>query len=185
MPNIKVKSEDWIKKGIELFAQGGIDALNVEKMAKLLNCTKGSFYHHFKSREDYIDQITEYYYKTRKNMLESMGELYNSPVEKLSRVLTGVFKNPRGLDFEFQLRHFAEINEKAKIALNNLERERITYVSVLLNDCGVEIPDLRAEMIYYYYLGWYQKNKFRNFSDQALISELEKLSIISGVNLSL
>ena len=185
MPKKIAASEDWIKKGIELFAQGGVDALNVEKMAKILNCTKGSFYHHFKSREDYISRIIEYYTKTRKNMLESMGSFYNSPIEKLSRVLVGVFKNPRGLDFEFQLRNFAETNEKAKISLNNLERERLTYVSVLLEDCGVENPPQRAEMIYNYYLGWYQKNKFREFSDQALIKELEKLSLISGINLSL
>ncbi|HET53915.1 MAG TPA: TetR/AcrR family transcriptional regulator [Ignavibacteria bacterium] len=185
MPNIKVNSEDWIKKGIELFSQGGIDALNVEKMATILNCTKGSFYHHFKSREDYIDQILEYYYKSRKNMLEMIGKLYNSPIEKLSRVLIGVFKNPRGLDFEFQLRKLAETNEKAKIQLNNLERERITYVSVLLNDCGTDNPQLRAEMIYHYYLGWYQRNKFKNLSDQSLLDEVTKLSIIADVNLTL
>ncbi|RJP59444.1 MAG: TetR/AcrR family transcriptional regulator [Ignavibacteriales bacterium] len=185
MPNIKVKSEDWIKKGIELFSQGGIEALNVEKMAKILNCTKGSFYHHFKSREDYIDQILEYYYKSRKNMLDSMGKLYNNPVEKLSRVLIGVFKNPRGLDFEFQLRKLAETNEKAKIHLNNLERERITYVSVLLNDCGVDDSQLRAEMIYHYYLGWYQRNKFKSLSDQTLLDEVNKLSILTGIDLVL
>lgn len=185
MPNIKVKSEDWIKKGIELFSRGGIDALNVERMAKLLNCTKGSFYHHFKSREDYINQILDYYYKTRKNMLESMGKLYNSPVEKLSRVLTGVFKNPRGLDFEFQLRQFAETYEKAKTSLNSLERERITYVSVLLKECGVENPQFRAEMIYHYYIGWYQRNKFKKLTDQLLLEELNKLSLISAVELSL
>ena len=185
MPNIKVSSEDWIKNGIGLFSQGGIDALNVEKMAKALNCTKGSFYHHFKSREDYVNQIVEYYYKTRQNMLQSMGSLYNSPIERLSRILIGIFRNPRGLDFEFQLRKLAETNEKAKTSLNNLERERLTYVSVLLSECGTNNPEIHAEMVYYYYLGWYQKNKFRNFSDQALISELEKLSIISGVNLSL
>ena len=185
MPNIKVKSEDWIKKGIELFSHGGIDALNVEKMAKILNCTKGSFYHHFKSREDYIDQILEYYYKSRKNMLESMGNLYNSPLEKLSRVLIGVFKNPRGLDFEFQLRKLAETNEKAKIQLNNLERERITYVNVLLSDCGVDDTQLRAEMIYHFYLGWYQRNKFKTLSDQSLLEEVNKLSLIAGVDLVL
>ncbi len=185
MPNTKVKSEDWIKKGIELFSQGGIDALNVEKMANLLNCTKGSFYHHFKSREDYIDQILEYYYNSRKNMLESMGKLYNNPVEKLSRVLIGVFKNPRGLDFEFQLRKLAETNEKAKIHLNNLERERITYVSVLLNNCGTDNPQLSAEMIYHYYLGWYQRNKFKSLSGQTLYEEVNKLSLIAGVELVL
>ena len=185
MPNIKVNSEDWIKKGIELFSQGGIDALNVEKMAKQLNCTKGSFYHHFKSREDYLNQILKHYYNSRKNMLESMGKLYNNPVEKLSRVLIGVFKNPRGLDFEFQLRKLAETDEKAKSTLNELERERITYVSVLLNDCGADNPPQRAEMIYHYYLGWYQRNKFRSFSDQDLLIQLDNLSIISSINLTL
>lgn len=185
MPNIKVKSEDWIKKGIELFSQGGIDALNVEKMAKILNCTKGSFYHHFKSRENYIDQILEYYYNSRKNMLELMGSLYNSPLEKLSRVLIGVFKNPRGLDFEFQLRKLAETNGKAKIILNNLERERITYVGVLLNNCGVDNTQQRAEMIYHYYLGWYQRNKFKVLPNQTLYEEVNKLSLITGVDLIL
>ncbi len=183
MPNVKVKSEDWIKKGIELLAQGGIEALNVEKMAKSLNCTKGSFYHHFKSREDYINQILEDYYNSRKNMLENMGKLYNNPVEKLSRVLIGVFKNPRGLDFEFQLRKLAEINEKAKIYLNNLERERITYVNVLLRDCGADNPQLRAEMIYHYYIGWYQRNKFKQFTEQEIIKEISKLSILADVAL--
>ncbi len=185
MPNIKVKAEDWIKIGIDHFSYGGIDALSVEKMAKTLNCTKGSFYHHFKSRENYIDQIVEYYYQKRKNMLQSMGELYSSPIEKLSRVLIGVFRNPRGLDFEFQLRRLSESNSKAKIQLGNLERDRTTYVSVLLNDCGVDNSEQRAEMIYHYYLGWYQRNKFKSLTDQLLIEELHKLSLIAGINLTL
>ena len=41
---------DWVIAGIAALAEGGIDAVRVERLARVLRTTKGSFYWHFADR---------------------------------------------------------------------------------------------------------------------------------------
>lgn len=59
MPKIVAKKEDWIKLGYKRFADQGVSGINVEKMAKALKVNKSSFYWHFKTRKDFIEQLVD------------------------------------------------------------------------------------------------------------------------------
>jgi len=53
--------ENWIKSGYEIFAIAGAGALKVEVMAKKLNISKSSFYHHFTEMEIFMEQLLHYH----------------------------------------------------------------------------------------------------------------------------
>lgn len=46
--------EDWLKAARLALLTGGVEAVRVEKLARNLRVTKGSFYWHFKDREDLL-----------------------------------------------------------------------------------------------------------------------------------
>ncbi len=44
----------WIRAGLEALDQEGFQAVSAERLARRLNVTRGSFYHHFDSREAFV-----------------------------------------------------------------------------------------------------------------------------------
>ena len=58
--NISPK-EIWIKKGYEIFALLGQNGLKVEYLAKGVNISKSSFYHHFSDLELFMDELLNYH----------------------------------------------------------------------------------------------------------------------------
>ncbi|HCF30711.1 MAG TPA: TetR/AcrR family transcriptional regulator, partial [Cyanobacteria bacterium UBA11049] len=55
----KLGKQDWIGLGLKVLAESGVEAVRVEPLAKLLNVTKGSFYWHFKNREELLDAMLQ------------------------------------------------------------------------------------------------------------------------------
>jgi AcrR family transcriptional regulator len=48
---------DWLKAARLALLRGGVEAVRVEKLARILRVTKGSFYWHFKDREELLELL--------------------------------------------------------------------------------------------------------------------------------
>ena len=51
--------EDWIAGAWELLGDAGLEGVRVEPLAKRLGVTKGSFYWHFKDRQELLDALLD------------------------------------------------------------------------------------------------------------------------------
>jgi AcrR family transcriptional regulator len=49
--------EDWLRAARLALLRGGVDAVRVERLSRDLNVTKGSFYWHFKDREELLELL--------------------------------------------------------------------------------------------------------------------------------
>jgi AcrR family transcriptional regulator len=47
----------WFKQGFKILKTSGAADLTIINLTKKLNKTKGSFYHHFKNRDDYFEKL--------------------------------------------------------------------------------------------------------------------------------
>ena len=54
---VRLDAEAWIGAAFDALADGGIDAVRVEPLAKALDITKGSFYWHFADRRALLDAM--------------------------------------------------------------------------------------------------------------------------------
>jgi AcrR family transcriptional regulator len=50
---------DWLKAARIALLKGGVEAVRVEKLARTLHVTKGSFYWHFKDRDELLDLLLQ------------------------------------------------------------------------------------------------------------------------------
>ncbi len=50
---------DWVRAGLRVLAQSGVDAVLIPRLATDLGVTKGSFYWHFESRDDLLAGIAQ------------------------------------------------------------------------------------------------------------------------------
>ena len=53
--------KSWLDAALRALASGGIDKVRVESLAKNLGVTKGSFYWHFKDREQFLDELLNFW----------------------------------------------------------------------------------------------------------------------------
>jgi len=56
----------WIQAGYSLFAREGKTALNVDKIAKIINKSRSSFYHNFFNLEVFEEELFEYHFQQTK-----------------------------------------------------------------------------------------------------------------------
>ncbi|BBH15051.1 TetR/AcrR family transcriptional regulator [Chromobacterium haemolyticum] len=45
---------DWVEAGFDTLDKVGYEGISAESLARRLNVTRGSFYHHFRNREDFV-----------------------------------------------------------------------------------------------------------------------------------
>lgn len=49
----------WIQAGLHQLREAGFLAISGEKLARRLDVTRGSFYHHFKSMDEYVEHLLD------------------------------------------------------------------------------------------------------------------------------
>jgi len=89
----RVTRQEWLGKGLELFAVCGADGLRVEKLAKELDIAKSGFYCHFKGKDDLLDQILDHWARTYTEVITGDHELLNLPAkDRLLLAMQKVFE---------------------------------------------------------------------------------------------
>ena len=57
----RLSRDDWLEKSLEVLVAEGPSHLRIEDIAAALGVTKGSFYHHFSDRSEFVNQIVRYW----------------------------------------------------------------------------------------------------------------------------
>jgi AcrR family transcriptional regulator len=86
-----LKAEDWVEAARAAMAEGGVDAVAVEPLARRLGVTKGSFYWHFKDRRALLEATLERWEEESTEARISAGRRISDPRERLIRLGEEVF----------------------------------------------------------------------------------------------
>ncbi|WP_298264881.1 TetR/AcrR family transcriptional regulator [uncultured Lutibacter sp.] len=164
MPALKIEKTKWLKLGIEYFSIIGKQGINVEQMAKKLNCNKSSFYHHFKTKKNFLNEIIQYWYNKSMEPIITEIDSIRDPKLRFERFLILGFRDKSRKDLMFYLRKESETNSNLKQLLNEFKKTRIIYGSQLIQKLGYSESEAiqKAETLYLFYIGWYEINKSSN-----------------------
>jgi AcrR family transcriptional regulator len=151
----RLDSRDWVKAAIEQLAAAGIDSVRVEVVARNLGVTKGSFYAHFKGRDELLSQILAYW-RSRATLalIDRMNQMGASPRQRLEHLI-GLVTTTRsrwGDDAELAIRLWAKRDNRARTTLGEVDEMRMFYIVNLLVEAGVaqEQAEARAVLVYAY-----------------------------------
>ena len=70
-------------EGVKLLQKQNFSSLNIDEVCAQADLSKGAFYHHFKSKDDFNDQATKYYVN---QMMTTIQEDYITDIDPLQRV---------------------------------------------------------------------------------------------------
>jgi AcrR family transcriptional regulator len=83
----------WMETALEVLASGGSAKLRVDQIARALGVTKGSFYAHFKSREDFLLSVVKYWddeYNHRvKRIVKASGGSARDQLRRIVEIVSG------------------------------------------------------------------------------------------------
>ncbi len=166
--------QDWLMAALRAVARGGVQAVRVEVLAKELGVTKGSFYHHFSKRQALLDRMIAYWQRiATQEVIEQTNAGTDDAHERLLNLALFVFaEHPDADNIEGAVREWAASAEGVAKVVAEVDRQRIGYVTELLQAAGVptEQATHRAHLMYRALIGEYtwRRHGGASLSEEAL-----------------
>jgi len=145
---------DWIEQGLKTLAETGVETVRVEPLAKVLGVTKGSFYWHFKNREDFLEAILQEWVNWQTNsIIEQVEALGGDATTKLLYLFELAIQDDGRA--ENAIRAWATSNSKITTVLAQVDQRRLNYTKDLFLQVGFAPFEamVRARMVYYALVG--------------------------------
>ncbi len=146
--------EDWVRAATQVLVDHGIDHVRVDVLAGELNVTRGSFYWHFRDREDLLRRVLQAWREVSTVQLTQRLEVARSdPRELLADVITLPFRGRaavRAARIELAIRAWARRDPMAQQALDEADSSRIGYHEALFRALGFA-PDEAAHRAFLLY----------------------------------
>jgi AcrR family transcriptional regulator len=144
----------WIETGFDALAEGGIDAVRIDPLAKRLGVTRGSFYWHFKDREALHQAMLKSWRERASYQIYNRVERTAQPAgARLERLLALPYSSPRsarGAAIELAIRLWARRDRNAAKAVRHIDRTRLDYFTRLLQEHGLAKDEARQRALLFY-----------------------------------
>jgi AcrR family transcriptional regulator len=140
--------EAWISAAIGALSSNGVEGVRVELLARKLGITKGSFYHHFRDRDELHAAMLEHW--RRHMVIEVMEDLERiaDPRARFHRMMRLTLDDSRAdLEVELAVRLWARRDARVQAALEEVDALRIDYVMGVVVACGVPAAEARARAV--------------------------------------
>lgn len=182
----KLSADDWLLAAIAAMASGGVENVKIERLAKNLGTSKGSFYWHFKDRPDLLNQLIRYWVTNgTQAIMDASERSKQNPSDKLRSLIRVAVEDPVGsltsAQGEMAIRGWATNDPAIGKIVADTDQQRIQYVARLLQAHGHSAEDARAQsqQLYLMLLGFYAQASYATNLNadarQALLTQVEAL----------
>ncbi|MBW4550669.1 MAG: TetR/AcrR family transcriptional regulator [Aphanocapsa sp. GSE-SYN-MK-11-07L] len=146
--------QDWIQQGLKVLAEKGVEAVRVEPLAKLMQVTKGSFYWHFKNREDLLDALLQAWINQQTDRIIVQVEAAGGDAKAKLLNLFELAVQDDG-EVEIAIRAWATKNPKVAAMIAQVDQRRLDYTRDLFLRVGFTPSEaiVRARLAYYSLVG--------------------------------
>lgn len=152
---------DWVLAALGALAEGGVEAVKVERLAKALGVSKGSFYWHFKDRSDLLLALLDLWDTEFTQELIDRAASQPTPAARLRQVAREALERTMyGVDSaraEAAMQAWAGQDEQAAARLRLVEQARVGYLTGELIAAGLSAAGAgaMAKALYLSLLGLY------------------------------
>ena len=148
--------ERWTEAATEVLVDQGIDHVRVDVLARQLNVTRGSFYWHFKDREDLLRSVLQAWRaRATEQLTARLERAHDDPHEQLRDLLSLPFRGRsavRAARIELAIRAWARRDAMARAFVDEADAARIGYIAQVFSALGFGIAEARAraQLLYSY-----------------------------------
>lgn len=145
----------WIAAAFDTLVKEGIEQVRVERIAKDLGITKGSFYYHFKDRTELLDGVLDYWANEMTQTVLVHAQMFTGdPIERIYATAEEIIGEEKA-GFDPPVRAWAHNDPRAQRAVDLIDNIRLNFLIGLFSDAGFDADEaeIRARLMYYYILG--------------------------------
>jgi AcrR family transcriptional regulator len=166
----------WQKAALELLHNDGINAVTVDALATQLEITRGSFYHHFKDRNDLSKEMLDYWkQKWTVEIRDDVDALGLDGLQSLT-ALANLITHRKGAGYDIAVRAWAIHDDKAREIVKETDKIRLDFIRKQFEKIGFKGLDLenRSRLFLYYSM---TEPAFFNPPDKTINQELDKIRL--------
>ena len=144
--NSRLNKDEWLERSLTLLAHNKGN-FNIEELVKKLGVTKGSFYWHFKSRDDFIHTLLDYWENTStQNVLIEMEKYHDEDAKKRLLELMRILRNEAVCHHDIAMRNMATLNKEAAAKVLKVDKMRLHFVGNLFREIGFHGKELEVRV---------------------------------------
>ena len=128
--------EHWLKFALQQLIKKGPDSLKIIPLCEARGVTKGSFYHHFKNRQDFISQLMEHWYQTLTMAFIEQADTESDPLQRLEKLDQVIADND--IEAEMHIRAWALKEPGLSYYLARVDEQRQDYLKHCYTELGVD-----------------------------------------------
>jgi AcrR family transcriptional regulator len=151
---LPLQPSDWIEAALARLSALGVDAVRIEVLARDLGVSKGSFYWHFRDRQDLLDNAL-IYWEQRALASLAVGEDTASAATRWALIVQAT-ADPSRIQLEASVRSWARRDVRVARRVAAVERRKAVLIADVLRDVGFAAPASQAwsEVALLLCLGW-------------------------------
>jgi len=158
--------EDWTGAALSTIASQGVAGVAVDRLAKELGATRGSFYWHFRDRDELIDAALARWERENTTELIPAAQAVTDPVQRLRYVFAEVYE--KAVDpVEITLASDADDPRVAPV-FARVTAARLEFLGQIFAELGLPAAESerRAWLTYAFYLGHHRLRRNTNLSQR-------------------
>lgn len=150
---MKVSREQWLAEGLRLLGEQGPEVLKIDRLCRHLQVSKGSFYHHFRDREDYIEALLAHWQASgTEAVIESLASL-STPEQRSQQLNEHIVQ--ADIRPEIELRAWGRQSPRVAETVAQVDQRRMDYVADLVRAQTGDTKQARvmARIAYAHFVG--------------------------------
>jgi len=151
---VSLTPESWIEAATEVLIDQGIDHVRVDLLARDLSVTRGSFYWHFRDREDLLRSVLQAWrQRATEQLTERLETAHSDPRKQLRDVISLPFRGRaahRAANIELAIRAWGRRDAMARAFVDEADSSRIGYIAQIFSSLGFSISEARSRAFLLY-----------------------------------
>ncbi len=152
-PRPQLDRTNWIENAIDVLARDGVAGLRIEVLAKHCGVTKGSFYWHFKDRQDLLVAMLEHWREGRIRDIDKMTSITSGHEREqlhFAIEIYGANRNHKGMSIELAVRDWARHDPEAAAIVEAVDLYRLKCTHRLFAAAGMSDAEAKSRSLLLY-----------------------------------
>ena len=137
-----ISRAEWLETAMSILEKEGINAVKIDRLAKVLKASRSGFYWHFENRTELLKEMLAYWrVEYTETVIKNGKHLDLPPAERLYTVMQMIEKH--ALDrYETHMSAWADHDPEVAAVVTDVYRQRFEFIRSIFSEMGFSDCDL-------------------------------------------